>query len=321
MIPHTQELRGKQTHRGYELKLVDIPAWRLVELTPLAVPAGLTRPHTVVAALHKQPHRMGLTKSVCGRALRIPTLVTADESRGHTAALGPTQDAPPTRHRRKAPPHFTITAQGERIDFLVLQEQVHSKHVPTDKERADAEKHTWMRIPRFDCTPADRLRFILRGGAAHRGGEWTNLPGRPLEDQLAEIAQEVDLRGEAAKRIRHADGQAQAAAQQDWESAARKAHAAYTHAYRVKHLEEQSDAWRQGKRLTEYVAAVRKHATSLQPGQERTEIEAWLAFADAHLQRLIESASAPKLPTPPQPSSADLEPFLGRRSPYGPHLS
>ncbi|GGY77073.1 hypothetical protein GCM10010327_03910 [Streptomyces nitrosporeus] len=71
-------------------------------------------------------------------------------------------------------------------------------------------------------------------------------------------------------------------------------------------------------RLTEYVAAVGVHATSLPPGQERTEVEAWLAFADAHLQNLTESASAPKLPTPPKPSGDDLKPFLGHWSPYGP---
>ncbi|WP_372447179.1 integrase core domain-containing protein [Streptomyces flavofungini] len=41
------------------------------------------------------------------------------------------------------------------------------------------------------------------------------------------------------------------------------------HAYRVKHLEEQADAWHQTKRLTEYVTAVRDHATSLPPGQKR----------------------------------------------------
>nr|MDT0522402.1 hypothetical protein [Streptomyces sp. DSM 41633] len=51
-----------------------------------------------------------------------------------------------------------------------------------------------------------------------------------------------------------------------------KAHAAY--AYRVKHFGEQSETWYQASRLAEYVAAVGVHATSLPPGQERTEVEA-----------------------------------------------
>ena len=83
-------------------------------------------------------------------------------------------------------------------------------------------------------------------------------------------------------------------------------------------MSRSEDAWYQASRLTEYIAAVRDHATSLPPGEERIEIETWLAFADAHLQHLAESVSAPKLPTPPKPSGDDLKPFLGRWSPYGP---
>ncbi|MFI1675972.1 hypothetical protein [Streptomyces sp. NPDC020607] len=56
---------------------------------------------------------------------------------------------------------------------------------------------------------------------------------------------------------------AQKAAQQNRESALDTAHAAYIHAYRFEHLEEQTDAWHQAQRLTEYVTAVRNHTTSL----------------------------------------------------------
>ncbi|WP_371655205.1 MULTISPECIES: hypothetical protein [unclassified Streptomyces] len=318
-IPHTQELHGYRTHRGYEIKLVDIPAWRLAELAPLPVPVRLTKPHSVVTTLQKLPQPMGLTKPVQGRALRIiQALITASETQGNKAALGTTQGAPPPHRRRSAPPHFTITTQGESIGFLVLQEQDRSEHVPTDKELADAKKYSWMRIARFDYTPSNRLRFILRGGNPHRASEWADLPDRPLEDQLAEIAQEVDLRGEAAERKRRADQQTREEQQRRWEASMQEARAAYAHAYRVNHLGEQADAWHQAKRLTDYVTAVRDHATSLPPGQERTEIEAWLAFADAHLQHLTDSASAPKLPSPPKPSGDDLKPFLGHWSPYGP---
>ncbi|MFD8691377.1 hypothetical protein [Streptomyces sp. NPDC059651] len=171
-IPRTQELYAYRTHRGYEIKLVNIPAWRLTELTPLPVPPRLTKPHSLVAALRQRPQPMGLTKSIQGRALRIiQALIIATESQGHKAALGTTQGAPPPRRRRSAPPHFTITAQSESVGFLVLQEQDRSEHIPTDKELADAKKHSWMRIARFDYTPSNRLRFILRGGSPHRASE------------------------------------------------------------------------------------------------------------------------------------------------------
>ncbi|WP_236726223.1 hypothetical protein [Streptomyces sp. NBRC 110465] len=125
--------------------------------------------------------------------------------------------------------------------------------------------------------------------------------------------QEVGRRGEAAERKRLADQQAREVQQKRWEAAMQEAHA-----YCVKQLGKQADTWYQARRLTEYVAAVGVHATSLPLGQERTEAEAWLAFADAHLQSLTESASAPNLPTPPKPSGDDLKPFLGHWSPYGP---
>ncbi len=113
---------------------------------------------------------MGLTQPIRGRALCITqALITATGAQGHKAALGPTQGAPPPHQRRKEPPHFTITAQGETIGFLVLQEQDRSEYIPTDKELADAKKHSWMHIPRFDYTP--RLHFILRGGSPHRASE------------------------------------------------------------------------------------------------------------------------------------------------------
>lgn len=96
-IPRTQELYAYRTHRGYEIKLVDIPAWRLAELTPLPVPARLTKPHSLVAALQQRSQPMGLTKSIQGRALRIiQALIIATESQGHKTALGTTQGAPPT---------------------------------------------------------------------------------------------------------------------------------------------------------------------------------------------------------------------------------
>jgi len=175
-----------------------------------------------------------------------------------------------------------------------------------------------MRIARFDYTPSNRLRLVLRGGSPHRASEWADLPNQPLESRLAEIAQEVDLCGEAAERKRRADQQAREAQQKRWEAAMQEARTEYAHAYRVKHFEEQTDAWHQAKRLTEYITAVRDHTTSLPPGQERTEIEAWLTFADAHLHLLTESATAPKLPTPPSPAATTSSPSSATGAPTDP---
>ncbi|WP_167511482.1 nickel-dependent hydrogenase large subunit [Streptomyces sioyaensis] len=100
--------------------------------------------------------------------------------------------------------HLTSSSprRGRRCEFLVLQEQNRIEHVPTSKELADAEKYSWVKTPRYDYSPADRLRICVSGGVSHRPGEWADTAARRLEDQLAEIVQEVGLRGQAAERKR-----------------------------------------------------------------------------------------------------------------------
>ncbi len=149
-FPETKELHAGWCHDGYEIRLVDTPAWRLATLPPIPVPARLTTPHPVVKALQGHPQPMRLTKSVQGRAFRlIHALLTATQRLGYAIAFGTAESAPAPHRRRDGPPHFTITAQGQRCDFLILQEQDRAEHIPTKKELADAEKHSWVRIPRY----------------------------------------------------------------------------------------------------------------------------------------------------------------------------
>ncbi len=320
-IPKTKELYGGWCREGYEIRLMDIPAWRLAVLEPIAVPAGLTQPHAVVRALQSQSPPMGLTKAVQARALRlVQALITATRSRGHSNKIGATRGGAPLPHRRRSvPPHFTITAQGQECGFLVIQEQDRSEHTPTEKELAEAKKYSWVKIPRFDYTPADRLRIIVSGGQPHRAGEWADTADHSLEDQLAEIVQEVNLRGEAAERKRLADLEAAKQKRLRWEAAMRQARAEYAEAYRVKHLEAQEEAWRRATRLAEYLSAARRQVETLPDGQEKDEAEVWIAWADAHVEHLNPLNTPPRLPKVPEPRTEDLKPFLHGWSPYGPN--
>ncbi|WP_242434170.1 hypothetical protein [Streptomyces sp. CB01580] len=318
-VPETKELYGGWCRGGYEIELVDIPAWRLAALEPVPVPSRLARPHTVVRAMQNEPQPLGLTKPVQGRALRhIQALITATENAGHSSAAGQTGSAPPPHRRRTASPHFTITAQGQAVGFLVLQEQDRTEHVATEKELADPKKNSWIRIPRFDYTPSERLRFVLSGGQPRRASEWADTPSRSLEDQLAEIAQEVTLRGEAAERRRLDEIEAARQKRIRWEAAMEEARVQYAEAYRVRHFEAQEAAWRHATQLTEYVSAVRTQVETMPPGQARTESEVWIDWAAATAERLDPLSTPPRLPDIPEPRADDLKPFLGHWSPYGP---
>ncbi|WP_432065797.1 hypothetical protein [Streptomyces sp. C10-9-1] len=125
------------------------------------------------------------------------------------------------------------------MGFLVLPERDRTGHVATEKELTAAKKDSWVRIHRFDYTPSERLRFVLDGGQPHRASEWSDTPGHPLEDQLAEIAQEVTLRGEAAERRRQDEIEAARQKRIRWEAAMEEAQIRYAEAYRVRHLEAQ----------------------------------------------------------------------------------
>ncbi|WP_326654196.1 hypothetical protein [Streptomyces sp. NBC_01750] len=200
----------------------------------------------------------------------------------------------------------------------MLQEQDRRDHTPTEKELAEAKKYSWVRIPQFDYTSSGRLRIILSGGQPHRASEWADTADRTLEDQLAEIVQEVDLRGEAAERKRLADLEAAQQKRLRWEAAMQQARIAYAESYRVKHLEAQAEAWRHATSLSEYLSAIRLQTEELPAGQTKDHAETWTRWADAHLQRLNPVNTPPRLPKIPEPRPEDLKPFLHGWSPYGP---
>jgi hypothetical protein len=129
----------------------------------------------------------------------------------------------------------------------------------------------------------------------------------------------VTLRGEAAERKQLADLEAARQRRLRWEAAMQQAHIDYAETFRVKHLEAQTDAWHHATRLSKYVAAVRAQVKALPTGQEKTRAEAWLEFADAHLERLNPLSRTPQLPDVPDPRPDDLRPFLHNWSPHGPN--
>ncbi|MFE9970252.1 hypothetical protein ACFYRD_05690 [Streptomyces hirsutus] len=70
--------------------------------------------------------------------------------------------------------------------------------------------------------------------------------------------------------------------------------------------------------MAEYVSALRLHTESLPTGPARDEAEAWIAWAESHVQRLNPLNGSPLLPEIPEPRAEDLKPFMRGWSPYGP---
>ncbi|MFD6910502.1 hypothetical protein [Streptomyces virginiae] len=150
------------------------------------------------------------------------------------------------------------------------EEHDRADQIPTKKELSDAKKHSWVRIPRYDHSPAERLRICINGGSRHRADEWADTAARALEHQLVfEIVQEVGLRGEAAERKRLADLEAAREKRLRWEAAMEQARIEYAETVRVQRLEAQEKAWRRAADLAEYIGALRLHTQNLPTGTER----------------------------------------------------
>ncbi|MFD5702301.1 hypothetical protein [Streptomyces lasiicapitis] len=174
-------------------------------------------------------------------------------------------------------------------------------------------------IPKYDYALSDRLTIMLSGGITHRQSAWKDAPDQPLEEQLPEILQEVDLRGLAAERRRAEEAERARGKRLRWEEAMRQARADYAEAFRVRVLERQEKAWQQATRLSTFLAAASARIEAMPVGSERTEAEAWLSWATGHAHSIDPLNQAFQIPEVPEPRHSDLEPFLRGWSPYGPH--
>jgi len=315
-----KELVHRRRAGGYEITIQDVPAWKLAVLDPIPVPDRLHRPHDIVATLRDGEPELGLSKSVQARALRlVQAIVTEAEYRGHTVRLA--RGGHHGRRARRSDDEglFTVTAQGQPCGFSIGQEQDTTEHVPKAKELADAERYSWIRIPKYDYVPSDRLTITLTGGITHRQSVWKDSVDRRLEDQLPEILQEVDLRGQAAERKRAGEEEQARLKRRQWEAMIRQARDDYAEAFRISLLEQQEKAWRQATRLSAYLTAASERIEAMPTGTERTEAEAWLSWATNHVRSCDPLTQPLRMPEVPEPRPGDLEPFLHGWSPYGPH--
>jgi hypothetical protein len=72
------------------------------------------------------------------------------------------------------------------------------------------------------------------------------------------------------------------------------------------------------RQLNERQLQVLRWVGRLPPGPAKAEAEAWIAWAESHVQRLNPLNGSPLLPEIPEPRTEDLQPFMHGWSPYGP---
>lgn len=120
------------------IELVDQPAWKLVVLDPIPVPAQLRKPSDIVINLRDRTD-FHIRKSEKSRALRlIEALVGEAKKRGHTveATSTPREDRWGYRNTPNDHGHFEIRIKSDTFRLTMIQEEDRVKHEPTKTEEA-----------------------------------------------------------------------------------------------------------------------------------------------------------------------------------------
>ncbi|WP_055410872.1 hypothetical protein [Frankia sp. ACN1ag] len=321
-VPAGKQLVHRRTGpswRTWEIWLEDLPAWRTAVLEPIHAPATLHKPHPVVVTL-RDGEKIKRIKGVGTRqrALRLLQALAAEATkRGYHVRVA--RNASPTYSRRgeKEPEaDLTVTKDGQDVGLAIRQEIERAKHTATEAEMAHYGTPRFRWPPKYDETPTERLAIHVLGRFQHWQSEWSDRTG-PLEERLAQILQEIELRAEAAEADRLAIEAAARERRRQWEAAMARAKLDHREAFRAKVLEQQMAAWRHAGQLREYIAAMAERIGSMDDAEAKAATE-WLAWATEHVARVDPLDSRLAMPPDPEPKPEDLKPFLGRWSPYGP---
>lgn len=314
-LPDGKELRLEQDWRESKAWVVmeDQPAWQRMTLEPIPVPEQLRKPSNVVSELRNRVD-FRIRQAEKSRALRlIEALVGESRRRGYRAEATP---APRTDRwgytdTDKEHGHIVITINGHAYRLTMSQEQDRVKHVPTKTEEARG----WS--PRYDQVMTDRLRLTIEGNTrAFRSSAWADKPSRQLENALAEVLQEVELRAEQAEQRRLEEIRQLEEQQRQWELARQGALGKLNEAHRAATLVQQLESWELAQRLKSYLAAIEEHL-SAHPEQRQSAAE-WLDWIRDYAERINPLSASLTMPPDPKPTPEALAPHMEPWNPYGP---
>ncbi|GAB2566304.1 hypothetical protein [Leucobacter ruminantium] len=308
--------REKTAH----VRLHPLPEWRMRVLDPVPVPASLRGASDVVKELRDRED-FEIRSGEKNRALRlVQALVAEAELRGHKAKF---IEPPPKdrwgyvqKHDRNQG-HLMLVLGPDEYRLSIIQISKNVEHVLSKTEAKRAEQGLW--VQKWDVVPTERLSIrIETHGVKFWGSEWKDTADRSLEDSLAQILQELELRHEAEERSREAAERARIERQRRWEIAREQAVLALADSHRAELLAQQAKVWKKAAEIREYAATVEDRASSDQDEDARRDALEWAQWARDYADRIDPLRQRLSLPEPPEATEKALQPFMGRWSAYGP---
>ncbi len=302
------------------VRLHPLPEWRMRVLDPVPVPASLRGASEVVKKLRGRED-FEISASEKNRALRLAQAIVAEaELRGHEARFV----KPPPKDRwgyvqkhDRNQGHVMLVLGPDEYRLSIFQISKNVEHVLSKAEARRAEQGQW--VQKWDVVPTERLGIrIETHGVSFWGSEWKDTTDRSLEDSLAQVLQELELRHDAEERKREAAERARIERRRQWEIAREQAVVALTESHRAERLSKQVKKWRRAAEIREYADAVEQRALAENDEKTRREALEWVRWARDHADRIDPLRQRLSLPEPPKATEKALQPFMGGWSAYGP---
>lgn len=300
--------------------LEPLPEWRTRLLDPISVPAVLRDPSDIVQALQSRDD-LEFRAVEKKRALRlIQALVAEARRRDYTATpvRAPVKNQWGYAERSdETTGHVKIKIGPDEYRLSIYQITEKVEHVATKGELARAGRG-WA-LPKWDHNPTGRLGIrIDTTGISFWGQSWTDRDDRVLEDALAQVLQELELRHDAATDRRLEEERRRLERQHQWEVVREKAVQALTDSHRAELLMDQIAKWRNAAATRDYAMHLERHAATDLEGDARDEALEWVRWMRGYADRADPLRGRLRLPAPPEPTPSALQPFMGSWSPYGP---
>lgn len=281
------------------------------DLAPVVVPARLHNPHPVVRELRDDPGRLLMPKlpQVRNRALRILQAVAAEAvRRGYRVVNCPVDEryvnyymargGGPRYKRREGQLRVVIDGLSYVVDIRLERPET------DDPERAQA------------------LILSLPIGRNISRSSWADRKRTTVEDGIAALLRELELRAERDRQEAIEAERARAERKVRWEAAMVEARAQASQAHYAAVLGKQIERWTEARRIRDYAVAVEDRIRSAAAsGDDPAVVEAageWLAWMTAYANDLDPLERLVRMPAAPQINDHELGPFLKGWSVYGP---
>lgn len=309
--------------RTASVTLHPLPEWRTRVLAPVPVPGALRSASEIVKGLQTRED-FEIRSSEKSRALRlVQALISEAERREYTVSA--------TRGRRKNqwghfdrneedPGHFALAIGPDEYKLSVFQLTEKREHIASKSELARSGRG--YAVPKWDVVPTGNLGIkILALGGGFWGSSWTDRADVSLDDMLAQILQELELRHDAAVDRRLLEEQQRIERKRQWEIAREEAVQALTDSHRAEVLTGQVEKWREVAAIRDYARDLEQKALAEDDDAKRIAALEWIQWARDYADRIDPVKRRVRLPAPPETTHAALQPFMGSWSAYGPEHS